>query len=619
MKKKRILFLLILINQIKIFLCKKTNKNNNKYKGVYRIDTYSNDYSFTIDNDYLILSNKKEGKEINFRIIPSISDFYYIEEIQFNKRLGVNNKDELIFLEKNNSEIIENNHWNIIKINKNEVLIQNMFTRNFIEYENYYLKCSQNLTEFIKKGKYKTNDISNSFKFSLFKLYEEVELNPDYIQLIDKEPIDIVIKYIDLTDKSLNREGIKQTNRDVENEELRYSVRSILENIPWIRKIFILMPNEKVRYFKPMEEIQEKIIYIKDKDLLGFDSSDSHTFQFNLFNMEKFGLSENFILMDDDYFFGKPINKSQFFYYDKKQKKVLPSIISDEFSELLKNETLKEYKRLFDKRYTIKPYSSFCFQLQQLASLKLLLEQYNFPLISVGFTHNAIPLNINDLKEIYDLIKKNYQFTHDVLFSKERSIYGLQSHTLFNCYALNVKKRKVNSIPYGYYDIGQIDDKNIDIEMFVINNSGGSLYGKEEFEKEKIILEKKFSNPTPYEIISNETSNSELNSDEIEKNKLSEKFEENNKLNKTINVLDNKNREKKEKEKNSIMIFTLVLLFFLIIIFIYIINLTYFISSTNDVTNKSSYSSYIIDNSKNYSINKKIKKKYAEDEGALFN
>ena len=214
---------------------------------------------------------------------------------------------------------------------------------------------------------------------------------------------------------------------------------------------------------------------------------------------------------------------------------------------------------------------------------------------------------------------KKYQFTHDVLFSKERSIYGLQSHTLFNCYALNVKKRKVNSIPYGYYDIGQIEDKNIDIEMFVINNSGGSLYDKEEFEKEKIILEKKFSNPTPYEIISNETSNSELNSDEIEKNKLSEKFEENNKLNKTINVLDNKNREKKEKEKNSIMIFTLVLLFFLIIIFIYIINLTYFISSTNDVTNKSSYSSYIIDNSKNYSINKKIKKKYAEDEGALFN
>ena len=195
----------------------------------------------------------------------------------------------------------------------------------------------------------------------------------------------------------------------------------------------------------------------------------------------------------------------------------------------------------------------------------------------------------------------------------------MQSHTLFNCYALNVKKRKVNSIPYGYYDIGHIEDQDIDIEMFVINNSGGSLYDKEEFKKEKNILEKKFSKPTPYEIILDEISNNEINNDEIEKNnKISEKFEENNKLNKTIKVLDNKNREKKEKEKGSIMIFTLVLLFFLIIIFIYIINLTYFINSSNNVANKSAYSSYVIDNSKNYSINKKIKKKYAEDEGALF-
>ena len=117
------------------------------------------------------------------------------------------------------------------------------------------------------------------------------------------------------------------------------------------------MPNEKVKYFKPQNEINDKIIYVKDKDLLGFDSSDSHTFHFNLFKMKDFGLSENFILMDDDYFFGKPINKSQFFYYDEKQKKVLPSIITDEFNEIMENETIKEYNKLFDNKYTIKPNS----------------------------------------------------------------------------------------------------------------------------------------------------------------------------------------------------------------------------------------------------------------------
>jgi hypothetical protein len=30
--------------------------------------------------------------------------------------------------------------------------------------------------------------------------------------------------------------------------------------------------------------------------------------------MEKFGISKNFIYMEDDYFLGKPLNKTDFFY-----------------------------------------------------------------------------------------------------------------------------------------------------------------------------------------------------------------------------------------------------------------------------------------------------------------
>ena len=37
--------------------------------------------------------------------------------------------------------------------------------------------------------------------------------------------------------------------------------------------------------------------------------------------------------MDDDYFIGKPINKTKFIYYDEELKKVFPSIVSDEISE----------------------------------------------------------------------------------------------------------------------------------------------------------------------------------------------------------------------------------------------------------------------------------------------
>jgi len=38
------------------------------------------------------------------------------------------------------------------------------------------------------------------------------------------------------------------------------------------------MPNDNVLYFLPKEQINDKIIYVKDKDLLGFDSGSICTF-----------------------------------------------------------------------------------------------------------------------------------------------------------------------------------------------------------------------------------------------------------------------------------------------------------------------------------------------------
>jgi len=41
------------------------------------------------------------------------------------------------------------------------------------------------------------------------------------------------------------------------------------------------MPNQKVKYLKEQNDIKDKIIYLKDKDVLGFDSASSITFEFN--------------------------------------------------------------------------------------------------------------------------------------------------------------------------------------------------------------------------------------------------------------------------------------------------------------------------------------------------
>ena len=52
--------------------------------------------------------------------------------------------------------------------------------------------------------------------------------------------------------------------------------------------------------------------------------------------MRKFGLSENFIYMDDDYFIGQPLKKSDFFY--EYQGEIYPFLITDCFKEMNKTE-----------------------------------------------------------------------------------------------------------------------------------------------------------------------------------------------------------------------------------------------------------------------------------------
>ena len=487
------LFHLLLILYFRFIL----NEEKERLDGIYQINSFLG-YTLSVDIFRMKLIFKKFNvKNHYFRIVPINFDQYYIESITLNKRLSVD-ANNIILSNKDNTEIKEG-IWNIINIKNNEFLIQNNDNKKLIKSDVLrQIILSETLDKISVKN---ISDIDISYKFSFLKLYEEVKLKPEHLDFINNEPVDVVIKYIDLSDKALNREGIKQINKDEDNEELRYSVRSILKFIPWIRKIFIVMPNEKVKYFKPKEEIKDKIVYVKDKDLIGFDSANIYVFHFFLWNLRKFGVSDNFILMDDDYFIGKPINKSQFFYYDEDLKKVVPCLVSDEFHVIKESEVLREYNKLFSKRDKIDPHTAEGWYLHTYAVFKFLLEQYNQTLISGGFTHNAISLNIDDIKEVFDLIKNKYEYANENLYSKIRNVYNLQSQTMFNTYSLNIKKRKVNTIARKFIDLRDLPKyNNLDIDLFVINKSGENKYNDKEYLYEKEVLTLKYNEPTKYEI-----------------------------------------------------------------------------------------------------------------------
>ena len=570
MKFILLFYLSILLNQIsiisnispEIFI---EEKESEQFNAVYRVDSKEKGYPLTIDKGKVQFSSKKGGKEQNFRIIPAGTNknSYYIIAKSFNKKIGINDNGDLILYNLDDLANIEKTRWNFIKIEDKKYFLQNAFNKKYVEIKNrkegkntiYYPICTSDLAK--ENEKIDSEKISNTFKYSFFKLCDEVKLKPEHIAIIDKEPVDIVIKYIDLTDKNLNREGITQIKKDEDNEELRFSVRSILQYIPWIRKIFILMPNQKVKYFKPIEEINGKFVYVKDKDLIGFDSANSVVFQFNLQNMTKFGLSENFILIDDDYFFGKPVKKSDFFYYDEKLKKVVPAVLTDDFSEMVKSEVMNEYNKLWRRKNAIKPHAFNGWKISQLSAFKLLLEQYDMPFIFAGFSHNAISLNVNDLKEIYELVVNKYENANNFLKSKIRTIYDLQPQSLFNAYNFNIKKRLVNSIPYQYYDVAFLDGKSLDIELFVLNTSGDRKYTAEQQKKAKNLLEKKFPLPTPFEDITDfvdEKTQKKIDlSEYIKKNEyniLKKNFEEIEKKNKELSEkIDEISKSKEKLEK----------------------------------------------------------------------
>ena len=131
---------------------------------------------------------------------------------------------------------------------------------------------------------------------------------------------------------------------------------------------------------------------------------------------------------------------------------------------------------------------------------KYFLEKYiNITIINTIFTHNAIAENIEDLKEIFYEIQ-DYKYINETLYSKEINILTLNQPHFVNLYQLNIKHKKINSIPYKYFAVESLIKESLDIELFVINTGGNHIPNKRQFKLQKKIMEKRFPIQTKYEI-----------------------------------------------------------------------------------------------------------------------
>lgn len=104
--------------------------------------------------------------------------------------------------------------------------------------------------------------------------------------------------------------------RYANNDELKYSLRSIEMYAPWIRKIFIVTDNQIPEWLdtsNPKIKIVDHKEILPPKSLPCFNSCLIEHFLYKIPN-----LTEHFLYANDDMFINKPVEKSDFFGEDGK-------------------------------------------------------------------------------------------------------------------------------------------------------------------------------------------------------------------------------------------------------------------------------------------------------------
>ncbi|MRH86788.1 exopolysaccharide phosphotransferase [Nocardia sp. SYP-A9097] len=135
--------------------------------------------------------------------------------------------------------------------------------------------------------------------------------------------IDIVFSWVDGTDPEFRArragmlsqvvvgEGDEADARIRQIDELRYALRSVHKNAPWIRRIFIATDSRVPDWLAddPKVTIVRAIDHFAD--VSGLPIFNSHAVESQLQHID--GLSEHFLYSNDDMFFARPVRPSMFF------------------------------------------------------------------------------------------------------------------------------------------------------------------------------------------------------------------------------------------------------------------------------------------------------------------
>jgi len=140
------------------------------------------------------------------------------------------------------------------------------------------------------------------------------------------EPIDVVYTWVDGEDEDwqqrkseamgLHTEVINRTadaaSRFISRDELRFSLRSLELYAPWVRHVYVVTDGQRPDWLvesHPRLTVVDHSEIFRNADALPVFNS--HAIESQLHHIE--GLSDRYLYLNDDVFFGRPVHKETFF------------------------------------------------------------------------------------------------------------------------------------------------------------------------------------------------------------------------------------------------------------------------------------------------------------------
>jgi hypothetical protein len=256
-------------------------------------------------------------------------------------------------------------------------------------------------------------------------------------------PIDVVYTWVDGADPAWQRRRAEITGatyhaeaasaaRFINRDELRYSLRSLHLNAPWIRNIYIVTDDQVPSW---LDSTRQNVRVVSHKEIFSDPAVlpvfNSHAIESQLHHIP--GLAEHFIYFNDDMFIGRPLAPQAFFLANGLSKFFLsqgrvpmgPVSVDDTPVDV----ALKNNRRLIQQRFGVT--------------------------ITQVFQHVPYPLRRSVLAEIENEFPVEYATTMAARF---RGLQDLSTvSNLHHYYAFHTARALPGSVKYGYIQLAVPD------------------------------------------------------------------------------------------------------------------------------------------------------------------